>query len=122
MAFSPDFQTAFKGLRSILKKFESKLTVACDKPGKYVVNGAFDEKRKSAISFGSAEIKKNYVSFHLMPVYCCDTLKTDISPALKKRMQGKACFNFKQADAALFKELAALTKKGLERFKKAGYV
>jgi hypothetical protein len=31
-----------------------------------------------------------------------------ISPALRRRMQGKACFNFKTMDPAVFAELAAL--------------
>lgn len=44
------------------------------------------------------------------------------SPELKRRMQGKACFNFKAVDPALFKELAALTKKGFACYKKAGWV
>jgi len=31
-------------------------------------------------------------------------------------MQGKACFNFKEPDPALFAELAELTKSGAEWF------
>jgi len=37
---------------------------------------------------------------------------------LKKRMQGKSCFNFKTVDDKLFRELARLTDKGYRRFKK----
>lgn len=40
------------------------------------------------------------------------------SPQLKKRMQGKSCFNFKTSDEALFKERDALTQKRVERLKK----
>lgn len=43
-------------------------------------------------------------------------LLNGISPELKKRMQGKSCFNFKKVEPELFKELAELTKKGAERF------
>jgi len=39
-----------------------------------------------------------------------------ISPALKKRMQGKSCFNFKQPEPDLFAELTRLTKSGFDRF------
>jgi len=35
---------------------------------------------------------------------------------LKKRMQGKSCFNFSVPDAKLFKQLAQLTKIGFQRF------
>jgi hypothetical protein len=62
--------------------------------------------------FGGVRLGKAYVSYHLMPVYTHAALAAKISPALKKRMQGKSCFNFKAADPALFEELAALTAEG----------
>ena len=65
---------------------------------------------------------KNYVSFHLMPVYGHPPLLAGISPALKKRMQGKACFNFTAIDEALFTELADLTARGYAAFAKVGYL
>jgi hypothetical protein len=40
-----------------------------------------------------------------------------ISPALKKRMQGKSCFNFKSIEPALFDELSMLTQRSLVRIK-----
>lgn len=57
---------------------------------------------------------KNYVSYHLMPVYMNPAMHERISPELKKRMQGKACFNFTEVDPGLFRELAALTATGFE--------
>jgi hypothetical protein len=42
--------------------------------------------------------------------------------ALKTRMQGKSCFNFKTPDPALFKDLSALTKAAYERWRKEGLV
>jgi hypothetical protein len=44
-------------------------------------------------------------------------LLQDISPGLKKRMQGKSCFNFKKVEPDLFTELATLTRKGAKKFK-----
>jgi hypothetical protein len=44
-------------------------------------------------------------------------LLTDISPELRKRMQGKSCFNFKKVEPGLFEELKDLTRKGVEKFK-----
>jgi len=52
-----------------------------------------------------------------MPVYMYPDLLETISPALKKRMQGKSCFNFKNVDENLFSELETLTRLGFERFK-----
>jgi hypothetical protein len=52
-----------------------------------------------------------------MPVYMYPELLTDISPELRKRMQGKSCFNFKKVEPGLFEELKDLTRKGVEKFK-----
>jgi hypothetical protein len=68
--------------------------------------------------FGAVQTRKNYVSYHLMPVYVFPELLDTISPELKKRMQGKSCFNFTRVDEKLFNELADLTEQGYERFKK----
>jgi hypothetical protein len=45
-----------------------------------------------------------------------EEVRDEISPELKKRMQGKSCFNFSEPDERLFKELARLTKVGFKRF------
>lgn len=50
------------------------------------------------------------VALHLMPLYSQPELLDRISPALKKRMQGKSCFNFTKMDETLLAELAALTE------------
>ncbi|HUS19732.1 MAG TPA: hypothetical protein VMZ25_08785, partial [Terriglobales bacterium] len=44
-----------------------------------------------------------------------------MSPELKRRMQGKSCFNFTEVDPKLFAELKALTKAGSERFDKVDW-
>jgi hypothetical protein len=84
------------------------------------LNAGYDEKRKADIYFGAAQIKKNYVSYHLMPVYVNPKLLEEISPDLKKRMQGKSCFNFKEITKAQLSELSNLTKNGFEFYKKNG--
>jgi hypothetical protein len=43
-------------------------------------------------------------------------LKT-LSPALKKRLQGKSCFNFTAVDPDQLKELATVTKAGIAAFR-----
>lgn len=113
-----EFPVVFEHLKSILRRYEPKLTVSANAPDAYSLDGPYSEKRKQNLFFGSAQVKKNYVSFYLMPVYMYPDLLKGISPELKKHMQGKSCFNFKQVEPVLFKELAALTKKGYERFKK----
>jgi len=116
------FQETFNSLKEKLKKQEKKLKVHIDKKDTYYLNAGYDEKRKTDYFFGAVMIKKNYVSYHLMPVYCEPKLLKDISPELKKRMQGKSCFNFKTIEKVKLKELSALTKKSFEYYKKEGMV
>jgi len=112
-----DFPIVFEHLKNILKPFEPKLTVTADTPDAYSLDGPYSEKWKKQLFFGSAQIKKNYVSFYLMPVYMFPDLLKDLSPELRKYMQGKSCFDFKKVEPDLFKELAELTHKGIERFR-----
>lgn len=112
-----DFPAIFEGLKNILKSYAGDLTVQADTADTYYLDGPYSEKWKKNLFFGSAQIKKNYVSFYLMPVYMYPELLNNVSPELKKHMQGKSCFNFKNVEPALFEELAALTRKGMEKFK-----
>jgi len=62
------------------------------------------------------------VSFHLMGVYGNPKLLDGCSEDLRARMQGKSCFNFKNADEALFAELERLTADSIAGMKKAGFI
>ncbi len=112
-----DFQPVFEQLRIILQPYARDLTVTQDTNVSYYLEGPYSQKYKRNLFFGSVQVKKNYVSFYLMPVYMYPELLDTISPELKKRMQGKSCFNFKHMDEALFQELTDLTKRGFERFR-----
>jgi len=115
-----DFDTCFNELKSLLVKYKKDLLVIANTTDNFSLNAGYDEKRKADIYFGGVVINKNYVSYHLMPVYVNPKLLDDISPELKKRMQGKSCFNFKSPDKKLFRELSNLTKKGFEFYKRNG--
>ena len=118
MSPQTDFPLVFEQLKSILKPYEKGLAIKTDSMDSYYLDGPYSEKWKKELFFGSAQIKKNYVSFYLMPVYMYPDLLEDASLELKKHMQGKSCFNFKSVEPELFKELAALAKKGYEQFRK----
>ena len=118
MSPQTDFPLVFEKLKSILKPYEKSLAIKADSVNTYYLDGPYSEKWKKELFFGSAQIKKNYVSFYLMPVYMYADLLKDISSDLKKHMQGKSCFNFKKMDPELFEELEDLTKKSYERFQK----
>lgn len=118
MSVQNDFPAVFEELKNILKPYAQNLTVKTDTADTYYLDGPYSERWKKELFFGSAQIKKNYVSFYLMPVYMYPELLNDVSPELRKRMQGKSCFNFKKVEAELFRELEALTRSGAEKFKK----
>jgi len=116
----PDFAPVHARLKSIMEKHEGgTLKGNPDEPGNYVLIGPPTERSMGKeVWFGAVQTRKNYVSYHLMAVYAFPELLAGMSPELKKRMQGKSCFNFKAVDDKLFKELAKLTDKGYKRFKK----
>jgi hypothetical protein len=121
MPSQTDFPIVFENLKSILKPYAKKLTIKVDTADAYSLDGPYSEKWKKDLFFGAAQIKKNYVSFYLMPVYIYPDLLKNISLELKKHMQGKSCFNFKKVENPLFEELSQLTKQGFERFMKEEY-
>lgn len=107
----------FESLKAILQKYEPKLQVVHNKPDNYYVHTSANDRNAEGEYFGAVQIKKNYVAFHLMPVYYHPALLNEISDELRKHMQGKSCFNFKIEDKGLFDELKKLTKKAYEKYK-----
>jgi hypothetical protein len=118
-----DFESVRAELKEILSKYATGSLKATGDAGDYRLIGPPTEaSRGKEVWFGAVAMRKNYVSYHFMPVYAFPDLLEEISPELKKRMQGKACFNFKSVDEKLFKELAKLTDKGYKRYKKEKWV
>lgn len=117
-----DFTAIYDRLRTILRDQAADEMSVSEEPGSYHVNTLHIMKNKQPLFFGAAKIGKRYVSYHLMPVYVEPVLLDDISPELRKRMQGKSCFNFTTLDESLVAELETLTARGLERYRAAGYV
>jgi hypothetical protein len=111
-----DFNQVFAKLKSILQPYVKKMDVAQDSQTYFLLNTRYIMKNKQPLCFGGVRLGKAYVSFYLMSVYASPDLLKTMSPELKKRMQGKSCFNFKEVDESLFKELAKLTKAGAARF------
>ena len=111
-----DFTTTFSKLKALLQPYESKLIVVADTEDHYALETPHVMKNKHRVYFAGVKMGKSYVSYHLMPVYALEEVRDEISPELKKRMQGKSCFNFSEPDEKLFKELARLTKVGFKRF------
>ncbi len=116
MSAQTEFPYVFEKLKSILQPYSLKLIVKADTSEGFSLDGAYSEKWKKELFFGAVQIKKNYVSFYLMPVYMHPGLLRNISPELKKHMQGKSCFNFKKVETRLFDELVQLTEQAFEQW------
>src|SRR5205809_7953094 len=122
MPASADFIKIFEELKSIFKPYARKMDVLLDTDECYMLNTRFIMKNKQPLCFGGVRQGKNYVSFYLMSVYASPDLLKQMSPELKKRMQGKSCFNFKSVDQKLFAELAKLTKAGAAKFSDGKFI
>lgn len=122
MTIESQFQETFIKLKDILIGYAEELVVVIDEEDNFYIDTHFVMKNKKPMYFSSVKINKNYVSFHLMPVYVFPELLEGLSPALKKRMQGKSCFNFKTIDDELLNELTALTSAGYSSYAKANYL
>ena len=117
-----DFTAVFAELRKVLAPYAMKLDAKKDEETELYIDTRHIQKNKKPLFFGAVQMKKSYVSFHLMPVYVRPELLASASPELKARMQGKSCFNFAAVEPALIKELAALTKAGYASYKEQGFV
>ena len=113
-----DFDAAFAALREIMTGAAPGMKVVTDTPGHLLVHAPWTlpAKPKEPVWFGAVQVKKSYVSYHLMPLYAQPALKDEVPPALAKRIQGKTCFNFKHAEPELFEDLRALTRRGAELY------
>ena len=106
-----DFGSTFASLSKILRKHAAGFSIKTDEPGNFYIELPPATPKAKPKFFGAVQTKKSYVSYHLMPVYEDPTLLNHVSDALRKKMQGKSCFNFTADDPPLFKELDALTRK-----------
>jgi hypothetical protein len=112
----------FSRLAAIFAPYRPPLIAKTDTPGDLYLETLPSATYPEGVYFGAVKIGKRYVSFQLMPVYVHPELLDDISPELRKRMQGKSCFNFTAPDDALFAELRTLTEAGFASFRRDGTI
>lgn len=100
-----DLDAVYRRLSGLLREHSEGLRAARDDGEQvyYEIPGAPPR------FFGAVMRKRNQVAYHLMPVYEHPQLLDDLSPELRRRMQGKSCFNFTRLDETLVSELAGLT-------------
>jgi hypothetical protein len=124
---STDFDGAFATLKSVLTKHLRKLAVKADTAKELTlvskVPSPFPQHKGAPLYFSSVRLGKAYVSFHLPALYMDPKLLKTVAPGLKKRMQGKACFNFKAPpERALLAELKQLTDSCVKDWASRGWI
>ncbi len=115
-----DLAPVFAALREIMAPHAARLQVTRDDDRELYVDTRHVQKNGKPLFFGAVQVKKAAVSYHLMPVYLQPDLLHGVSPALKARMQGKSCFNFRACEPDLFRELAELTQAGFASYQAKG--
>jgi hypothetical protein len=103
-------EPVFVELRARLLRASKGMTLAQDEAANVVLKTSWNEPgKKDPAWFGAVQLKKNYVSWHLMPLYALPSLRDRVPPDLEKRRQGKSCFNFKKVEPELLDALERLT-------------
>jgi len=109
----------YETLRPILEPYVPRMQVVQDNERGLYLNTHAVMKNGQPLFFASIAVNKGYVSFYLFPVYMYPDLLDDFG-LLKKRMQGKSCFNFRKVDADQVEALRQLVERGYERLKAEG--
>lgn len=108
-----DFEAVHARLRELLEPFRDRLVTGADSDAGLTLvktgNGRPDD------FVAGTRRGKRYVSYYLMAVYLEPELLDAASPELRRRMQGKSCFNFTKVDPAVFEELRKLTQRSVAR-------
>jgi hypothetical protein len=113
-----DLAAVDRRLRAILEPYRGRFAVVGDGPKGVALHLRGLEDQPHGFVAG-VRPGKRYVSFYLMAVYGFPELAAEMSPQLRRRMQGKSCFNFTTVDEVLIAELEALTAQGLDRYEAA---
>ena len=118
----------FETIKAELKKHSPPMAIGKDKEGVYELMGnkpvpyGYKKEIVPGMYFSSVVARKDMVSFYFFPIYFHANDFIDLIPAMAKCMKGKTCFNFKKPEQVNPKELAALLKKGVQAWKKLGYM
>lgn len=129
MPLTPDERKSiFETLKRALEKCAPPMAVSKDKEGVYELMGnkpvPYGSKKKivPGMYFSSVVARKDMVSFYFFPLYYLKKDYQDLIPTLIKSLKGKTCFNFKKMEQLNAKELDIMLKKGVQAWKKSGYM
>lgn len=122
MPATRDFTGTFRVLKGLLEPYASRLHPTQDSDTFYMLDGEYVPAFKRAVPFAGVQLRRAYVTFHLLPVYSHPELLGSASDALKKRLHGRSGFNFTRPDRELLVELSALVDRGFALYERLGWV
>ncbi len=112
MPAAPDLAAVEARLRRVLEPYEGRLEW-----GTIYGNRALRRPGANAHHwFAFVKPASRHVGFFLLPVNTWPDLVDSLSPALRRRLTGKATFNFATADEAEMAELEALVARAYDRY------
>ncbi|HEU4572679.1 MAG TPA: hypothetical protein VFR93_08320 [Candidatus Limnocylindrales bacterium] len=111
-----DFETVHERLKDIIRRHADGLVITKDGPAGMALEIPGLEGKPWGYVAGT-RLGKSYVSFYLMPVYASPELDASVSSELRRRKQGKSCFNFTKVDETLVAELESLAARGIPGFR-----
>jgi hypothetical protein len=126
-----ELRSVFDRLHELLAAHASEFAIAHDTTDRYGLGAPVGpatmrawggKARTPNIPVGWVEIRKTYVSYHLMGIDGNTKLLLALSQPLRARMQGKACFNFTTVDEALIRELESVTAESFSALRRAGFI
>ncbi len=103
----PDLAPVTERLRDLWRGRAAGLAITKDGPDGFTVEIPGYEGEPLGY-VGGVRQGKRYVSLYYMGVYAEPALVEAMTPALRARMQGKACFNFTTLDEGLISQLDRL--------------
>lgn len=118
----------FEKIRSALQKQSPPMAVAKDNENVFELMGnkpvPYGSKKQivPGMYFSSVVARKDMVSFYFFPIYFHTDDFINLIPTMSKCLKGKTCFNIKKPEQVNEKELNALLKKGVQAWKKMGYM
>ena len=119
---SSTFSATFTQLKALFAPYAERLMTSADTESNYMLDGEYVSEFKRPMFFGGVRRGRAYVSFFLMPIYSNPELLGKMSDELRRRMQGKSCFNFTKVEPELFAELEKLVHAGFECYERLNYV
>jgi len=101
---------------------KSEVAIGYELIGNVATPYGYKKEMMPGMYFASIVIRKDSVVLYFFPTYLNVKEFVSIAPNTYKCLKGKTCFHFKKPEDVNEKELNAMIKKGIEYYKKQGWI